>query len=321
VSNIIPEPIAKSAMTAIKTVLQMIQSNKDHQERAAIREELDRMIRCHYNIASRLLRNVNLMQKSDNIAKTLDASINLFETAREVEKDGFIRTASMFYAGVCYEHELLSEPVVAMQYFEEAYNTGNEQLIQTTEDIDAMRWNPFKQEKRAEMKKQLQDFRQFMEYIKWRKDHLKMRVENSTPASTSGNAAVDLRPLSRIPESKKAIEKYYASGKEHLEARRYPEALDDFTRVIALNKKYSGAFAYRGAVYLGMKQYDDALADFNQALDMDKKNLYAWAHRGVVHRKMGQYKKAQADFTRVRDLGYSKPWIEDELENLKSFAC
>ena len=231
VSKIIHEPIAKSAMMALKTVLQMIQKNKEHQERAAIREELDRLIRCHYNIASRLLRNVNLMQEPDNIAKTLDASSNLFETAREVEKDGFIRTASMFYAGVCYE--LRREPPVAMLYFEEAYNTGNEQLTQTTEAIDAMKWNPFKQEKRAEMKKQLQDFRQFMEYIKWRKDHLKIRVENSTSASTSGNAAVDLRPLSRIPESKKTIEIFYASGEEHIRARRYNEARDDFTRVIA----------------------------------------------------------------------------------------
>ena len=314
VSKIIPEPIAKSAMKALKTVLQMIQKNKEHQERAAIREDLDRLIRCYYNIASRLLTNVNLMQKSDNIAKALDVSINLFETAREVEKDGFIRTASMFYAGVCYE--LRREPVVAMQYFEEAYNTGNDQLTQTTEAIDAMKWNPFMQEKRADMKKQLQDFRQFMEYIKWRKDHLKIRVENSTSASTSGNAAVDLRPPSRMPESEKAIEIIYASGEKHMQAKRYDKARDDFTRVIDLDEGYSGAFAKRGAAYLGLRERDKALADLNHALKLDKKNPYALKHRGVVYRKKGRYDEAWEDFTQALALDSSQTWIVDELDRL-----
>jgi tetratricopeptide (TPR) repeat protein len=312
VSNIIPEPIAKSAMTAIKTVLQMIQSNKDHQERAAIREELDRLIRCHYNIASRLLRNVNLMQKRDNIKKTLDASAEFFETAIEVEKDGFIRTASMFYAGVCYE--LRREPVVAIQYFEEAYNTGKDQLTQTTEAIDAMKWNPFKQEKRADMKKQLQDFKKFMEYINERKKHLNMQIKNSSFASTSDNAAVDLRPRSRIPKSKKAIEIIYASGEEHMQAKRYEEARDDFDRVIAMDKGYSGAYAYRGAAYLGLGQLDLALADLNHAHGMDKKNTYALKHRGVVYRKKGLYEEALADFKQVCALGHSRPWIEAEIK-------
>ena len=87
--------------------------------------------------------------------------------------------------------------------------------------------------------------------------------------------------------------------------------------MIALNKKYSGAFAYRGSAYLGLKQFNEALADLNHALEMDEKNIYAWAHRGVVHRKMGRYKEAREDFTQALALDSSQTWIEDEFNKLR----
>ncbi len=90
-----------------------------------------------------------------------------------------------------------------------------------------------------------------------------------------------------------------------------------FDRVVNQDKRYSGAFAYRGAARLGLKNYKEALDDFDQALEMDKKNAFALGHRGITHRKMGHYKEALADFQQVQVLGYSRPWIEDELKKLR----
>ncbi len=113
------------------------------------------------------------------------------------------------------------------------------------------------------------------------------------------------------------IDKHYNAGEEYLKARQYKKACDDFTRVIALNEEYSGAFAYRGRAYLELRQFKNALADFNQALKLDKKNPYALVNRGITYREMGQYEKAWADFNQVCDLGHSRPWIEDELKKLR----
>ena len=116
---------------------------------------------------------------------------------------------------------------------------------------------------------------------------------------------------------KKLIQVHYKSGEKHIQAERYKEARDDFTQVIALNEKYSGAFAYRGSAYLGLGQLNEAMTDLNHALEMDDKNIYAWAHRGVVHQKMGHYGKAWDDFTQALALDSSQTWIKDELKNIQ----
>ena len=96
------------------------------------------------------------------------------------------------------------------------------------------------------------------------------------------------------------------------------QACDDFTQVIALDRNHCRAYAYRGSAYLGMNRFDKALNDLNLALRLSNgSNIYALMHRGVVYRKKGRYKEAWDDFTQVCDRGYSRPWIEDELEKLR----
>jgi tetratricopeptide (TPR) repeat protein len=149
------------------------------------------------------------------------------------------------------------------------------------------------------------------------------RLSDSSDAGSShAESARKLPDFVRIASlnddtSKKEIKRYYDSGEEHMKAGRYKEARDDFTRVIALNEEYSGAFAYRGSAYLELGQFKEALADFNQALKLDKDNLYALGHRGITYREMGQYEKAWADFKRVLVLGHSRPWIRDQMRYLK----
>ena len=58
----------------------------------------------------------------------------------------------------------------------ETHKTGHEQLIQATKDMERLRRNPFKRKKRAELESQLQDFRQFMEYIEMKMKNLKERI-------------------------------------------------------------------------------------------------------------------------------------------------
>jgi tetratricopeptide (TPR) repeat protein len=65
-----------------------------------------------------------------------------------------------------------------------------------------------------------------------------------------------------------------------------------------------------------LQQYEEALTDYNQALKMNKDNTHALAHRGIILRKKKQYKEALADFNQALALGYSRPWIRKELEEL-----
>ena len=142
-------------------------------------------------------------------------------------------------------------------------------------------------------------------------------AESSRTGSPQKPADVVRIAASDDEKRKKLIQRHYDSGEAHIQAERYEEARDDFTRVIALNEKYSGAFAYRGSAYLGLEQFNEALADLNHALEMDEKNIFACAHRGIVHQEMGHYREAWADFTKaLANLVSSRPWINDEFKKL-----
>jgi tetratricopeptide (TPR) repeat protein len=149
------------------------------------------------------------------------------------------------------------------------------------------------------------------------------RLSDSSDAGSSRTGS-SRRPadFGRIAASdnetrKKEIQRYYDSGEEHLKAGRYKEAHDDFNRVIALDGNHARAFARRGRAYLELRQFKEALADFNQALKLEKDNIYALGHRGITYREMGQYEKALADFNQVLALGYSRPWIRDQVRDLE----
>ena len=87
-----------------------------------------------------------------------------------------------------------------------------------------------------------------------------------TKSRTLGYSPPRIENLMRDLERKIKIQRYYDSGEEHLKARRYKKARNDFNRVIALDRKHSAAYAYRGRAYLELNQFKRALADFKRAL-------------------------------------------------------
>ena len=113
---------------------------------------------------------------------------------------------------------------------------------------------------------------------------------------------------------KKLIQVHYKSGEKHIQAERYKEARDDFTRVIALNEKYSGAYMLRGVAKLKLlgasRNYQDVMKDLDAALEIEPKSAWTLGARGVVYQAMGQDKKALADFDQAIRIDRSLDWVE-----------
>jgi tetratricopeptide (TPR) repeat protein len=296
-SKVAPEPVTRYALKALKTVLQMMQKNR---ESVVLNEKLDNLSNKDYYTASRLFNDVNYMQQPDNRKATLNDSTRLFVSTIDAVKDGFIRTASMFYAGAC--NDLRGEPVAAMNYFEEAYKTGREQLDQITKNMNKL-CNLFKPKKRAEMEDQLQRLRQLMENFEERKKNLKERIDNYPSSSTvtqtlplqhriheleSINQARNqkihklkkrLQDIIQCLEHKsfqhedhgnstKRIQEYFDSGWNDLCNGLHKKARDNFSLVIALDGNHAQAYAYRGMACLELGRFEDAQADFTQALNL-----------------------------------------------------
>ena len=97
-------------------------------------------------------------------------------------------------------------------------------------------------------------------------------------------------------------------GEDHRLAKRYDEALADYTRAMELDPGNAWAIIGRGETYRLMGRYDEALADFTRAIELDPGNAWAIAGRGETYRLMGRYDEALADFNRAIELDPGNAW-------------
>jgi tetratricopeptide (TPR) repeat protein len=73
-------------------------------------------------------------------------------------------------------------------------------------------------------------------------------------------------------------------------------AIEDFSRVIQLDRDHAEAYNYRGTAYFWLNQYQQALADYNQAIRLDSKLTIAYYNRAYVRLELGDKAGAIEDF-------------------------
>jgi tetratricopeptide (TPR) repeat protein len=84
-------------------------------------------------------------------------------------------------------------------------------------------------------------------------------------------------------------------GHCHMDLRRLPEAIADFSRSIELLPYQAAAFNGRGLAYLDTSKPNEALADFNKALELNPAYAPALQNRVRVYLSLKQYAEAVAD--------------------------
>ncbi|CDR09784.1 tetratricopeptide repeat protein [Streptomyces iranensis] len=89
---------------------------------------------------------------------------------------------------------------------------------------------------------------------------------------------------------------------------RYDDALTDFNRAIELDPDYAVALVRRGQTYRVMGRYGDALTDLDRAMELESNNLVAIGSRGQTYRLMGRYEDALTDFDRAIELDPGMLW-------------
>jgi tetratricopeptide (TPR) repeat protein len=83
---------------------------------------------------------------------------------------------------------------------------------------------------------------------------------------------------------------------------RWPEALDDFNKALAIDKDCKSVFANRAIVYGNMGQPQKAIDDFSRVIGSSPTNANAWFNRGVSYVNIGKNDLAIADFTKAVEL-------------------
>ncbi len=92
---------------------------------------------------------------------------------------------------------------------------------------------------------------------------------------------------------------YLQQGNVLRDLKRYQEAIDSYSRALALNPDLAIAYNNRGATYKDLKQYDKALTDFNKAIVLNPGNEKAYYNRGATYYGLKQYDKALVDYNKA----------------------
>ena len=102
-------------------------------------------------------------------------------------------------------------------------------------------------------------------------------------------------------------EDFVKSGNTRMSKGDQDGSIDDYSKAIELNPKYSEAYGYRGVAENAKGDWDGAIADCNRAIDLDPKYAYAYNNRGKAKMGKGDWDGAIADCTKAIEFSPKNP--------------
>ena len=78
--------------------------------------------------------------------------------------------------------------------------------------------------------------------------------------------------------------------------RRFPQAIADYSKAIAISPDYSYAYNDRGAAYLEIQEYRQAQDDFTKAIELNPIYYRPYIGRALAHEAQGNAEAARQDF-------------------------
>ena len=119
--------------------------------------------------------------------------------------------------------------------------------------------------------------------------------------------------------AKETADEFFERGKKFSSVENADQAIDNYSKAIKINPKFSKAYNNRGIAYILKKQYNLAVADFSKAIESDPKNGQAYNNRAIVYSYQGETDKARQDLHKAQSLGIAvNPDFFKQLEALPS---
>jgi len=96
---------------------------------------------------------------------------------------------------------------------------------------------------------------------------------------------------------------YVTMGAAYQKLGDSQQAMDQYSKALAINKSNPNVFLYRGNLYYKRESYDQAMADFRRVLELDPNNHVAQYNLGMCHFKQGEKRNACDSFHKACELG------------------
>ena len=112
----------------------------------------------------------------------------------------------------------------------------------------------------------------------------------------------------KLTDTDNLFSKYSRRGSQRLFARKYDEAIEEYSRAIELKPDYAPIYSIRGYAYRIKGDFEDAIKDYNKLIELKPDNADAYCDRGIAYSKKGKFARAIQDFNKAIEL---KPNLAD----------
>src|SRR5262245_33716938 len=92
---------------------------------------------------------------------------------------------------------------------------------------------------------------------------------------------------------------YYNRGMAWLAAGNADRAIDDFSKAISIDPRYTDAYVTRGRAWHSKGHLARALEDYNKAVALDPRSSFAYNNRGIARKEMQDLTGAIGDFDKA----------------------
>lgn len=126
-------------------------------------------------------------------------------------------------------------------------------------------------------------------------------------ASKSASADDEKAPATVSDEDKAKAEALKLEGNKAMGARSFQEAIDAYTKAIALNPTNAIYLSNRAAAYSSNREHEKAIADAEAALKIDSNYSKAYSRLGLAHYALGDAKASMESYKKGLDIEGDKP--------------
>jgi tetratricopeptide (TPR) repeat protein len=131
-------------------------------------------------------------------------------------------------------------------------------------------------------------------------------VQYRSPAGVEYRAMRDTgliaRAESALAAEPRSVERIIQLGLAQSGARQFREAIETFTRGLALEPSNPVLYRWRGHRYLSVREFGRARLDLERGVRLDSTNYGSWYHLGIVRFVRGAFDSAAAAFARAQPL-------------------
>ena len=129
-------------------------------------------------------------------------------------------------------------------------------------------------------------------------------VQYQSPVRVEYRAQADTGPIARaqgaLAADPRNVERIIALGVAQSGARQFREAIETFTRGLAIAPNDPMLYRWRGHRYLSVRDFERAKADLTRGFQLDSTNYGILYHLGVVRYALGDYAGAADAFRRAQ---------------------